>query len=552
MHLRALDGARDLLRVGEIASVFARHGLGELLRRMGWAQAFERASSSLLQHGEPTPAKPPEVRLREAFEQLGPAFVKLGQMLSGRRDLLPPAWCAELARLHEDVAPVPWDDLRAQLIEDLGAEPETLFAELDPEPLAAGSIAQVHRASLRDGTAVVLKIRRPGIQETIESDLRLIRRLAQRMEEREDLAPFRPLILVRQFARVLRGELDLAREARNSERLRANLAPDSDLVVPRVFPEWTHRRLCVQEHLVGPSLGEWARTRAPGDVEGQRLATIGTTALLRMVFVDGVFHADPHPGNLLYLADGRVGLIDFGQIGFLSAPRREEFLELTLAIVERRPEEAAGVLMGWSGAFSDQDGLVADCADLMDRTRDASLDTLETGALLRDVLALVRENGLVLPADVALLIKVLITLEDVGRSLDPGFVVTSHLAPFVRRAVRRARSPLVVLPRLAGELSRFLVRLPRHLGDVRAILRRGRVPLEVEFPGLERLANRIDRSVNHLTVGMILAALILAAAVSFSSSRGPTVWGLPFFGLLGFASSLALALFWAWVTRRRL
>lgn len=552
MHLRAIDGARDLLRVGEIATVFARHGLGELLRRLGWTQAFERASSSLFHRGPPAPAKPPEIRLREALEQLGPAFVKLGQTLAGRRDLLPPAWCAELARLREDVAPVPWETLRAQLAEDLGADPETVFPDLEVEPLAAGSIAQIHRARLADGTEVVLKVRRPGIDETIEADLRLMRRLAQRMAEREDLASFRPLALVRQFARVLRGELDLAREARNVERLRANLAPDSDLVVPRVFPEWTSRRLCVQEFLAGPSLAEWARTRPPGDAEGRRLAAIGASAVLKMVFEDGVFHADPHPGNLLRLADGRLGLIDFGQIGFVSAARRDEFLELLLAIVERRPEEAAGVLIGWAGTAVDLEGLEADCAELMDRTRDASLDTIETGALLRDVLALVRENGLALPADVAVLIKVLITLEDVGRSLDPGFVTTRHVTPFVRRAMQRARSPRVVLPRLAGELSRLVVRLPRHLGDVRTILRRGRLPLEVDLPGLERLASRFDRSVNHLTMGMILAALILAAAVSFSSSRGPTVWGLPFFGLLGFASSLALALIWAWVTRRRL
>jgi len=549
---RPMERARELGRLGEIATTFARHGLGDLLQRLGLAGPLERAGSAL--RGAPAEGwaeKRPEVRLREALEQLGPAFVKLGQLLAGRTDLLPPEWCAELGKLREEVAPVAFEALASQLREDLGAEPSAVFATLEPEPLAAGSIAQVHRATLADGTPVVLKIRRPGIEEVVAADLALLEHLAERAEAHGVLRAFQPRQVVRQFARTLRGELDLAREARNAERLRANLPEGSRLVVPRIHAELTRTRLCVMEPLLGPSLGEWIAAGTPGGVDPRGVAADGAAALLRMVFVDGLYHADPHAGNVILLADGRLGLIDYGQVGVLSAARRAEFTDLLRAVAAREPDAAADVLLSWSGAEVEAEELEQDCAELIDRYHGLALAELEATRLVGDIHALVRAHGILLPADVALLLKLLLTLEDLGRALDPGFVASAHVQPFLARSWTGRRAALRQAARSAGELGRLLIDLPRELRGLRARLKGGRLGLHLDLGGLERFSARLDRSVNHLTIGLITAALIVGTSVSLTIEGGPRWIGLPLFGALGFLSSVAVGLWWIVVTRRR-
>ncbi|HEX6884435.1 MAG TPA: AarF/UbiB family protein [Planctomycetota bacterium] len=549
---RPMERARELGRLGEIATTFAKHGLGDLLQRLGLAGPLERAAVALRVPAEPGWAeKRPEVRLREALEHLGPAFVKLGQLLAGRSDLLPPEWCAELGKLREEVAPVPFAALAAQLREDLGAEPAAVFAALDPEPLAAGSIAQVHRATLADGSAVVLKIRRPGIEEVVSADLALLEHLAERAEAHGVLRAFQPRQVVRQFARTLRGELDLAREARNAERLRTRLPEESRLVVPRIHPELTRTRLCVMEHLAGPSLGEWIEAGTPGDQDPRGVAADGAAALLRMVFVDGLYHADPHAGNVILLADGRLGLIDYGQVGTLSAARRAEFAELLRAVAAREPEAAADVLLGWSSARVDPEELEQDCAEFIERYHGLPLAELDVTRLVGDIHALVRAHGILLPAEVALLLKLLLTLEGLGRALDPGFVASAHVQPFLARAWTGRRAVLRQAARSAGELARLLVDLPRELRGLRARLRGGHLGLHLDLGGLERFSARLDRSVNHLTIGLITAALIVGTSVALTIEGGPRWLGLPLFGALGFLSSVAVGLWWIVVTRRR-
>jgi len=547
-----IDRARDLARLAEIATVLGSHGLGELLRRLGLAGVLERAGAVLRTPAPGTWAsKEPQVRLREALERLGPVFVKFGQLLAGRADLLPEAWTAELAQLREDVAAVPFDELAAQLADDLGRPPDEVFPELEREPLAAGSIAQVHRARLEDGTRVVLKVRRPGIDERVAADLRLLARLAEWAEENDVLRPYGPRAVVRHFTRVLHGELDLAREARNAERLRRNLPRDGRLVIPRIHAAWTRERLCVMDELVGPSLGEWIRAGMPGGHDPRAIATTGTEAVLRMVFQDGLFHADPHAGNVVLLADGRLGLLDFGQVGALSEARRAEFLALLSAVVERRAGEAAEILLGWSGGDLDPDLFEQECADFIDRYHGLSLGELRAVDLVADLHALVRDNGLVLPPDVALLLKVFLTLEDLGRSLDPRFVASEHVAPFLRHGRLGAGARLRAARRTLRELSRFLIGLPGDLRSLRTTLRGGRVRLDLDPRSLERFAARLDRSVNHLTIGLITAALIVGTSIALTVTGGPHLLGLPAFGLVGFLSSILVGLWWIVVSRRR-
>ena len=307
-----LGTARELPRLREISMVFVRHGLGDLMRRAGVATMLEHAGH-VLHWGEPAEIAHLEVqqRTRLAFEQLGPTFVKLGQMLSTREDLLPPVWTSELARLHSDVAPVPFDDLLPQIEQALGRSPFEVFADVERKPYAAASIAQIHRAKLASGAPVVLKIRRPGIEEKIDVDLKLIDRLAHLVErEMPEVRRYRPVEVVGQLRGSLERELDLAVEARNTERFARNFAEDLDILVPRVYSEWTSSTMIVQEHIEGIRGNDLAAIDSAG-LDRKALAGRGVDAVLKMILVDGVFHADPHPGNVMYLPDNRVALIDF-------------------------------------------------------------------------------------------------------------------------------------------------------------------------------------------------------------------------------------------------
>mgnify|MGYP006194390823 CR=1 FL=1 len=287
----------------------------------------------------------PPVQLRMALEDLGPTFVKLGQILAGRADLFSPEYIAEFEKLHSNVPALPLDDLRPQLREDLGGEPEAVFARFDAEPLAAASIAQVHRARLHDGTEVVVKIRRPGISETIAADLRLLGRLAALAEaELPALKPYRPQLLVRELARSLQRELDLASECRSAERIAANLASLPWIVVPKVHWAHTKERVNVQDYVHGTAGNQLDQLDALG-LDRSLLAKRGAQAVLKQIVEDGLFHADPHPGNVIYLEDNRIAFIDFGMVGRLSVRRREELLNLLLGLVERNPQTVADVLL---------------------------------------------------------------------------------------------------------------------------------------------------------------------------------------------------------------
>jgi len=549
MLREALSTARDLGRLHEIASVLVRHGLGDVVRRLGIAGLLERAGKVL--RWEATAGlsqKAPQQHFREALEDLGPTFVKLGQILAGRTDLLPPEWTDELAKLHEQATRVPQDQIRAQVVADLGADPDELFSHFESEPLAAASIAQVHRAELPDGTPVVLKIRRPGIRAVVEADLRLMRRMAELVHnEMPEMRRFRPRNLVRQFERTLLNELDLRMEARNVERLARTLDGADNIVIPRVHSQYTCEQLIVLDYLGGTSVDEWLRAGRPGDADPKEVARVGADVVLRMVLVEGFFHADPHPGNVLLLADGRLGLLDFGMVGRLSETRRIEFIQLLFGVVERRELEVVDLLLGWSpDAETEIDQLTQDTLALLDRYHGVPLKHLDLTAMLTDVAALLRDNNLFLPNDVALLLKVFITLDSLGRKLDPDFEMVSHVEPFARRVLRAYWSPGAVARRGALQLGQLLVGLPNDVKRLLISARRGRFKLEIDMRRLETFGQQINRSANRLTVGVVTSALIVGTAIALTVSGGPTIFGLPLFAFLGFLGSIGTGVWLLW------
>lgn len=559
MLLDTLLSARDLGRLVDIAGVMIRHGLGDTVQRLGWADALEKAGHRLhREHAADLARLPRPVQLRMTLEELGPTFVKFGQILAGRADLLAPDVIAELEKLHSQVPALPLQALRAQLREDLGNEPEALFARFDAEPLAAASIAQVHRAQLKDGTDVVVKIRRPGIQDVIEADLRLLERLAGIAESRMPaLKPYRPQGLVREFGRSLRRELDLAAECHNAERIAANLQPLSFVSIPKVHWSLTHERVNVQDYVGGIPGGDLDRLSAEG-LDRSLLARRGAQAVLKMIVEDGFFHADPHPGNVFYLSDNRIAFIDFGMVGRLSSRRREELLQLLLGLVQRRPQAVADVLLDWASA--NDEGLAGinlaqlevEIEDFVDQYHGTPLAKLSLGQMLSDVTAILRGHQLALPSDLALLIKAFISLEGMGRALDPGFHMATEALPILRQVLRARYQPKALAQRGWASVQRLLQlaeQLPHDVSRLLRSARRGRLNVGIEINHLKEVGDQLDRAASRLSVALVISALIIGSSIVMTVGGGPQLFGLPAFGLLGFLGAVGGGL---WLLRSTL
>jgi ubiquinone biosynthesis protein len=539
MLWQALNAARDLGRVQDIASVLVRYGFGDLVRRIGMAGALESAGRVLhwKKAEELARLKPPE-RIRRILEELGPTFVKLGQVLATRVDLFGPEWLAEFRKLQDKAPAVEWSAIHAQLTEDLGAEPESVFDWVDAEPLAAASLAQVHRARLHDGTEVILKVRRPGIRPVVEADLRLLQRLAEIVEsETDELERYRPKLLVRQFSVALRRELDFAAECRNAERISRDFADNERLVVPSVYWEWSGERLNVQTWLDGISGNDLDAVDAAG-LNRHEIAQAGTRIILQMILNNGFFHADPHPGNVKYITGNRIGLVDFGMVGRLSESRRQEVAELLYGLVARDADLVATTLIDWSETHDTvSDALRADIGEFIEHYHGLPLAKLDMGEMIGEITAVLRNHRLMLPADLVLMLKAFITMEGMGRALDPNFDMASEAAPLIEEVLHEHYSPGNVARRMQHSVSetlKVLGALPADLSRLMRAVRRGRVEVQIDIQALKEVGHRLDRAASRLTLGVVTAALIIGSAIVLNVQSDREAFGLPLFGLLGF------------------
>ncbi len=548
MIWETLAATRDLGRLHDLAAILIRYGFGDLVHRFGLEAALGRAGRILpLGAMAELATLSPPVRARRVLEEMGPSFVKLGQVLATRVDLFPPEWIDEFGKLQDQAPPVAWEAIRAQMAEDLGAPPEDVFLAIDPQALAAASIAQVHRARLPDGTDVVAKVRRPGIRPIIEADLRLLHRVAATLDAHfPELRRFHPVGVVKQFKASLTRELDLAAECRHAERIAASLAKGNDagIVVPRVHWDYTGERMNVQDFIDGIPVADITALDAAG-IDRKQVARRGAEAVLKMLLEDGFFHADPHPGNVFVLRDGRIALIDYGMVGRLSSARRTQVLVLLHALVNHRAETVTEVLLDWTGEPGiDEAQLAEDVDAFVDRYHGIPLGQLDLTRMLLEVTTLLRVHQLALPADLALLVKVFVTLEGTGRKLDPDFDMARRAEPFLRRAMRARFSPRALtksgLRGLSG-MAGMLATLPQDLRGLLRSVRGGQFRHHIDIGHLREFGEQIDHSANRLTVGVVLAALIIGSSITLTVKGGPTLLGLPFFGLLGFVGAVIAA-----------
>lgn len=540
----ALVAARDRARLTEIAVILFRFGVDGLVKQLGLRQ--------LIPHGQKqarTSARDyslPE-RLRFALEELGPTFIKLGQILATRHDLLAPEWTTELSKLHNHVTPLPWSEVEKQLHDDLGAAPEVVFAQFDREPLASASIAQVYRARLKSGQDVVVKIQRPKLEQTINADLRLLTHLAHLLQENsKQWARFRPVDIVEYLARSMRSELDFNNEGQNCEQIAAQFEGDPTVVIPKIYWQWSNRHLLVQDFIAGTEPESAQQLREQG-INPDEIARRGALAMLKMILEYGQYHADPHPGNLLALSQNRVGFIDFGLVGRLSKKRKHQLLILLRALETGQTEGVTAMLLEWSASFDADPVTIAIAVERF--LADHHQPPLRISLILTDFMAMARQLQITLPPDLSLLFKTFITADGVLKAICADIDLMALARPMVEAQIKAYYSPKAVRERgvyvtselydLAGEAPGF-VRLLMHR------IRHGRVGVDVDLRHIEQLNEALERAAARLSVALVTAAFALGLAPHLLN-QGPVFWGLPLFVWFGLAATLAgssLLLYW--------
>ncbi|ARO15932.1 ABC-1 domain-containing protein (plasmid) [Ketogulonicigenium robustum] len=524
---------RDSKRSAEIIGVFSRFGGGVLLGAIGLGRGDGDATQSL------TPA-----RLRAALEELGPVFVKLGQILSTRRDLLGPEWAAELAQLQASVRTLGWDVMSPRIDAALGRPKAEVFAEIDPDPIGSASISQVYRARLHSGADVVVKVTRPGQDEKVAADLALLEMAAAQAERLyPDAARFQPRQMVQELARAIQAELDLREEAANGAEIAANLSEMDNVVIPKVYTDYSSRDLMVQQLIVGLQPRDSDKIAAAG-LDGRALAAVGADAFLHMVLIDRVFHADPHPGNLFALPQNAVAFIDFGMIGRLTKARQRDLVALLGAIIGHDPAKLARTLADLGGDGTDpHDTLEGDSARFV--ARHGGARGLDLSAAVGDLMDIVRNADLALPPDLVLLLKALATADGTMKLLDPGFDTITAARPFVLRAMMARVDPSEVIPKLQTFGSDMLGLAEESPRLVRGALKRvsdGKLRAEIVIPETAALAGALERAGTRIAVAIVVAALAMAMAPQVVV-MGPRILGLHLGSWLGCAG-VVLGVLW--------
>jgi ubiquinone biosynthesis protein len=538
---------RSLGRISEIAQVAVRHGFGYFFRR-------NKLTDLIGEDGEVLSEAPSERgrHLREMLDELGPTFVKFGQLLSMRPDVLPPDIIAELRGLQDDVSPFPYEEAAQVIEESLGQPVERLFSEFDPVPMAAASIGQVHRAVLPNGRTVAVKVQRPGAPRQIEADLNLMYQAARLAKERVRALDFIDAKgLVDEFARAIRQELDYRLEARNAETFRKNFAGHPHVKVPRVYWTYTRPRVLTLEHIDGTQLAD-VDTLDYEPEERRRLAEVLADTWMTMIFRHGFFHGDPHPANILVLSPDNVGLVDFGLAGRLTeedvSKATRLFIDVANENVEALPRRLAD--LGVRYPKEREEEFVAELRELFYRYYGSTLEEIDPLQVVREVFGMIYRMNLRLPTRFVLLDRAIATLGSVTVELSPDFNVFEVAKPYARSLMIGRYTPARVAARARREgwnLARMAAEVPYQLHDTLEQFRDGQIEVGFVHKNLDDLVDRIVLTMNRLVIALVVSAgLVASSLLGIFATGGPEILGINSLSVVGFLVSGILGFWLLW------
>ena len=526
---------RNAGRFHEVVAVAAKYGLAPWLSNVpaDWVQRHFRSRDGR-QISELTEPQ----RVRMALAELGTTFIKLGQILSTRPDLVGLEMAAELTRLQSNTPADDPEQVVAMIQADLGQHPDSLFQEFDPQAFASASIGQVHRAVLDDGTRVVVKVQHHGIEERVQNDLEILLQLAELAETySKELAQFRPVATASEFRRTLLAELDFTREERNLIRFTNNFRDDPGVCFPKPHPERCSRRVLTMDELQGISVAKGPLLAEAG-FDMTDVARRGANMFLQMVFRDGFYHADPHPGNLMVLQDAAIGVLDCGMVGRVDEELREQIEDLLLAAVDQDADRLTETVvdLGEVPPNFDRSALRNDLVQFVENYGTQSIDKFDLSGALNEMTEIIRQHHILLPSRVSLLIKMLVMLEGTSRQLSPDFSIAELLEPYRAEMIKRRMSPQRMLRKLQSaqrDWTRLAQTFPGDIADLMERIRRGSFDVKLEH-------RRLDSIVNRLVLGILTAALFVGSASLLSNQVKPLLWDTSVPGGIGALTAVIL------------
>ena len=534
-----------LSRFKDIVTTLLKHGLDEVVQRLNFpgAKLIKRIYTVEGDMGI-------YERIRCVLEELGPTFVKFGQIMSLRPDLLPGELLFELSKLQDEVPPVETSKIRTVVEKSLGQSIENIFSVFDNEPIAAASISQVHRAVLKkEGSIVAAKIQRPGIKKKIQADLDILESIAHRLHEKsDDLKPYDLPNLINVVRRNLIREIDFRIEAQNL-RIARTFASEADVIIPGVYSEYSSEQMLVMDYVQGKKI----RDIDADDEDAQGLAKQGLNAVIKQILEDGFFNADPHPGNLLVTADMQLCILDWGMVGHLTERDRYELIDLLKSVVDKDSDALVQVLLRLSkspGGVIDNRALERELLYILNTYYAVSLQDVYIGKLLLAIMELLRNYHLQLPPDLVIMVKALVTAEGTARQVYPELDVVSEAKNYISRLAEQRFNPENLWRSFQTNVSNIWTAqrdIPRQLLNIFSKLERGDLGLHFHLDKLERLVNTLENSSNRLTTGIIVAALIMGSSMIITTGVGPFIFGFPVLGVIGYSISTVMGL-WLVVT----
>ncbi len=533
---------RSLKRYRQVLGILIKYGFGHIVEQLNIDYYIELGKRivTLGTASRELERLTQAARFRLALEELGPTFIKLGQLLSTRPDIVPAEVIKELKKLQDHLPAVPTDQIMAQVHRELGHPTEELFHDFEKTPLATASIAQVHRGTLHSGEKIVCKVRRPGIELVIDTDVDIMMGLAYLVEKHfpgGDM--YDPLGLVKEFRRTINRELDFSREGRTIERFSTNFSEEETVQIPKVFWDFTGRTVLTLEYISGIKISQLDELKEAG-YDLQVIARNGADNFLKQVFIHGLFHADPHPGNLHVLPGNVICIFDFGMVGRLDEDLKLQLTELLLSVLRRDVDHIISQLL-YSGELHDESNLKSlkrDLTEFIDDYYDILLQDLKVGKLLIEFIEILTEYRIKFPSNLMLLSRALIAMEGLGRQLDPHFNMVEQLTPFAEQIVHDRYSPKNIAKDAARTLQAYHAlgrSLPRDIKEFINRINRNKFKIDLEHRGLERLINDLDKSTNRISFSLVIAALIVGSSLIMQIDKGPMLFGFPILGLLGYS-----------------
>ena len=546
---------RHINRYREIIAILVKYGFGDVLAKLELQKHLEFGKGFALGKAAAEMAAISRwQRVRMALEELGPTFVKFGQIMSTRPDMIPQELITELEKLQDKVPPFLTEDAKRIIEEELGSSVDSIFRDFTDSPLAAASIAQVHKAVLPDGEEVAIKVQRPDIARIIEVDLEIMLHVATLIERHlKELETVHPVEIVEEFARVIRKEQDFRIEAAHIERFASNFQADMTIHVPHIYREFSSSKVLTMEFIGGIKVSDITKADVQvqdAGIDPKVVASRGATLILKQIFEHGFFHADPHPGNIRVLKDNVICFLDYGMMGSLSARHREDLADILIGIITKDESKITKTILKLSasgyGQIVDSEKLESDIAELIEVYAYCTLEELEIGSLLHRIAKVVAGHRLKVPRDFYLLAKALVTIEGVGRELDPEFNAVKHAKPFAEKLILERMSPLRLIEdfyRSATEASLLIRDLPSEAREILTLIKQGEAKIKFEHKGLDPMLKTLNLITNRMVFAIVLASLVIGSALIVLSGVPPKWHEIPVIGIIGFLGAVIMA-FW--------